>query len=172
LFPRSAAIISALTIQREAKVEKHTITVNGKPRTVEASADMPLLWALRDELGLSGVKFGCGAGLCGSCTVQLDGAAVRSCQTPLGSVGKAKVTTLEGLNDPLAERLRKAWLEIDVMQCGYCQAGQLMSAHALLKSNAKPSAAEIDDAMEGNICRCATYPRIRAAIAKVAGGKA
>jgi len=154
------------------RVKKHTITVNGKAQSVEAPDEMPLLWALRDELGLSGVKFGCGAGLCGACTVHVDGQPVRSCQTPVGTVGKGKVTTLEGLNDPLAERLRKAWLEIDVMQCGYCQAGQLMSAHALLKSNARPSAEEIDAAMEGNICRCATYPRIRQAIAKVAGGKA
>lgn len=154
------------------RVKKHTITVNGKAQSVEAPDEMPLLWALRDELGLSGVKFGCGAGLCGACTVHVDGQPVRSCQTPVGSVGKGKVTTLEGLNDPLAERLRKAWLEIDVMQCGYCQAGQLMSAHALLKSNSRPSAEEIDAAMEGNICRCATYPRIRQAIAKVAGGKA
>lgn len=153
------------------RVKKHTITVNGKAQSVEAPDEMPLLWALRDELGLSGVKFGCGAGLCGACTVHVDGQPVRSCQTPVGTVGKGKVTTLEGLNDPLAERLRKAWLEIDVMQCGYCQAGQLMSAHALLKSNARPSAEEIDAAMEGNICRCATYPRIRQAIAKVAGGK-
>lgn len=153
-------------------MKKHTITVNGKAQSVEAPDEMPLLWALRDELGLSGVKFGCGAGLCGACTVHVDGQPVRSCQTPVGTVGKGKVTTLEGLNDPLAERLRKAWLEIDVMQCGYCQAGQLMSAHALLKSNARPSAEEIDAAMEGNICRCATYPRIRQAIAKVAGGKA
>ena len=154
------------------RVKKHTITVNGKAQNVEAPDEMPLLWALRDELGLSGVKFGCGAGLCGACTVHVDGQPVRSCQTPVGSVGKGKVTTLEGLNDPLAERLRKAWLEIDVMQCGYCQAGQLMSAHALLKSKSRPSAEEIDAAMEGNICRCATYPRIRQAIAKVAGGKA
>ena len=154
------------------RVKKHMITVNGKAQSVEAPDEMPLLWALRDELGLSGVKFGCGAGLCGACTVHVDGQPVRSCQTPVGTVGKGKVTTLEGLNDPLAERLRKAWLEIDVMQCGYCQAGQLMSAHALLKSNARPSAEEIDAAMEGNICRCATYPRIRQAIAKVAGGKA
>ena len=154
------------------RVKKHTITVNGKAQSVEAPDEMPLLWALRDELGLSGVKFGCGAGLCGACTVHVDGQPVRSCQTPVGSVGKGKVTTLEGLNDALAERLRKAWLEIDVMQCGYCQAGQLMSAHALLKSNSRPSAEEIDAAMEGNICRCATYPRIRQAIAKVAGGKA
>lgn len=150
------------------------ITVNGKSRAVDAPDEMPLLWALRDELDISGVKFGCGAGLCGACTVQIDGEPVRSCQTPLGTVGKGKVTTLEGLNDPLAQRLRKAWLEIDVMQCGYCQAGQIMSAYALLKQNPNPTADEIDAGMEGNLCRCATYPRIRQAISNVAkmGAKA
>ena len=152
-----------------AQTGSRMLTVNGKPRAVDAPDEMPLLWALRDELGLSGVKFGCGAGLCGACTVQIDGSPVRSCQTPLGTVGKGKVTTLEGLNDPLAERLRRAWLEIDVMQCGYCQAGQIMSAYALLKQNPHPSADEIDAAMEGNLCRCATYPKIRQAIRNASG---
>ena len=145
--------------------DEFMLVVNGEERLIKASADMPLLWALRQEVGLSGVKFGCGAGLCGACTVHLDGSPVRSCVLPLGSVGSSEVTTLEGIqDDPLAERLFDAWLEIDVMQCGYCQAGQIMSAHALLKDNPTPSNEEIDMAMEGNICRCGTYPRIREAI--------
>ncbi|MFM5929495.1 MAG: (2Fe-2S)-binding protein [Novosphingobium sp.] len=152
-----------------AEIRKIAVSINGKAQTVAAPSDMPLLWALRDELGFSGVKFGCGAGLCGACTVHVDGQPVRSCQTSLGSVGKAKVTTIEGLNDALAEKLRKAWLAIDVMQCGYCQAGQIMTAHALLRENPKPSAAQVDAAMEGNLCRCATYPKIRAAIRNASG---
>ena len=151
--------------------DEFVLVVNGEERTVRASADMPLLWALRQELGLSGVKFGCGAGLCGACTVHLDGSPVRSCLLPVGDVGSSKVTTLEGLqDDPLAEKLFDAWLEIDVMQCGYCQAGQIMTAHALLADNPKPSAGEVDAAMEGNICRCGTYPRIREAI-RIASGQ-
>ena len=151
--------------------DEFVLVVNGEERTVRASADMPLLWALRQELGLSGVKFGCGAGLCGACTVHLDGSPVRSCLLPVGDVGSSKVTTLEGLqDDPLAEKLIDAWLEIDVMQCGYCQAGQIMTAHALLADNPKPSAGEVDAAMEGNICRCGTYPRIRKAI-RIASGQ-
>jgi isoquinoline 1-oxidoreductase alpha subunit len=150
-----------------------TLTVNGKPRKFTATADMPLLWALRQELGLAGVKFGCGAGLCGACTVHLDGVPVRSCQLAIGEVGKAKVTTIEGLaGDPIADKLIDAWLEIDVMQCGYCQAGQVMSAQALLRETPKPSAADIDAAMAGNICRCATYPRIRRAIRMASGQEA
>lgn len=153
--------------------QQFTLAVNGKPQHIRATPDMPLLWALRQEVGLSGVKFGCGAGLCGACTVQLDGAPVRSCQVAIGDVGSAAVTTLEGLvGDPLADKLTKAWLEIDVMQCGYCQAGQIMSAHALLKETPKPSAGDIDAAMAGNICRCATYPRIRQAIRMASGQEA
>lgn len=151
-------------------VQTYTLTINGKAQQISATPDMPLLWALRQEVGLAGVKFGCGAGLCGACTVHLDGAPVRSCQTPLGSVGSAKITTIEGLaGDPLGERLIKAWLDIDVMQCGYCQAGQVMSAHALLRETPKPSGEQIDAAMEGNLCRCATYTRIREAIRLASG---
>ena len=121
-----------------------TIRVNGKRKQVRAVPDMPLLWALRQEAGLAGTKFGCGGGFCGACTVHLDGSPVRSCQTALGDVGNAAITTIEGLNDALGERLKAAWLEIDVMQCGYCQAGQLMSAHALLGQNPRPDSAAID----------------------------
>jgi isoquinoline 1-oxidoreductase alpha subunit len=145
--------------------DEFMLVVNGEERLVRVSADMPLLWALRQEVGLSGVKFGCGAGLCGACTVHLDGAPVRSCLLPVSDVGSSRITTLEGLqDDPLAGKLIGAWLEIDVMQCGYCQAGQIMSAHALLSENPAPNDEEIDAAMEGNICRCGTYPRIREAI--------
>lgn len=146
-----------------------TLQVNGKRKVIKAAPEMPLLWALRQEAGLVGTKFGCGGGFCGACTVHINGEATRSCQVPVGEVDKVAVTTIEGLNDAIGARLKAAWLEIDVMQCGYCQAGQLMSAHALLKSNAKPSHDEIDAAMQGNLCRCATYNRIRAAIMKASG---
>jgi isoquinoline 1-oxidoreductase alpha subunit len=151
--------------------QEFTLTVNGEERRIRASADMPLLWALRQEAGMSGVKFGCGAGLCGACTVHLDGAPVRSCLLPLGDVGSSEVITLEGLqDDPVAQKLFDAWLELDVMQCGYCQAGQIMSAHALLSANPQPNADDVDAAMQGNICRCGTYPRIRKAI-RIASGQ-
>ena len=150
---------------------KNSVTVNGRVRQISATPQMPLLWALRQELGISGPKFGCGAGLCGSCTVHVDGVAQRSCQLPIESVGSSKVTTIEGLqDDPLFGNLRKAWLDIDVMQCGYCQSGQLLSAHELLRSNPSPSSTDVDAAMEGIICRCGTYPRIRQAILTAAGG--
>jgi isoquinoline 1-oxidoreductase alpha subunit len=153
------------------------LTINGKVTDVVADPDMPLLWALRDVLGMTGTKFGCGAAFCGACTVHLDGQPVRSCQTPIGSVGTAKVTTIEGLAaNPLGRRLQDAWVALDVPQCGYCQAGQLMAATALLTATPNPSDAEIDAAMSGNLCRCATYLRIKAAIReaaqKPAGAKA
>jgi isoquinoline 1-oxidoreductase alpha subunit len=138
-----------------------SLTLNGKSVTVNSSPDTPLLWVLRDELGLVGTKFGCGKALCGACTVHLNGMAVRSCQTQIGSVAGQKVTTIEGLNN---NAVQKAWVALDVPQCGYCQPGQMMSATALLASNKNPSDADIDSFMSGNICRCGTYPRIRAAI--------
>jgi isoquinoline 1-oxidoreductase subunit alpha len=137
------------------------LTVNGKSVTVNSAPDTPLLWVLRDELGLVGTKFGCGKALCGACTVHLNGMAIRSCQTPIGSVANQKVTTIEGLN---MNNVQKAWIALDVPQCGYCQPGQMMSASALLAQNKNPSDADIDAFMSGNICRCGTYPRIRAAI--------
>jgi isoquinoline 1-oxidoreductase alpha subunit len=143
-------------------------TVNGKSTTVDVPADMPLLWVIRDVLDLKGTKFGCGAGLCGACTVHLDGRAVRSCQTPVSTVASKQVTTLEGLSADGTHPLQIAWQEIDVPQCGYCQAGQIMSAAALLARTPKPTDADIDTAMNGNLCRCATYLRIREAIHKAA----
>jgi isoquinoline 1-oxidoreductase alpha subunit len=151
----------------------YTIMINGTSRTVDVDADMPLLWVLRDELDLKGSKFGCGAGLCGACTVHLDGAAVRACQTPVSTVGKAAVATIEGMAaDPMGRRLQVAWMELDVPQCGYCQAGQIMSATALLRQIPHPSDSDIDEAMTGNVCRCCSYTRIRAAIKQAAAGRA
>ncbi len=142
-----------------------TINVNGAPHTVDVDGGTPLLWVLRDLLGLNGTKFGCGAALCGACTVHVDGVAVRSCVTPIDSIGQAAVTTIEAIGaTPQGMALQRAWLALDVVQCGYCQSGQIMSAAALLKDTPKPTDAEIDDAMAGNICRCGTYQRIRAAI--------
>jgi isoquinoline 1-oxidoreductase subunit alpha len=147
-----------------------TIEVNGVKRTVEVDGEMPLLWVLRDALDLKGSKYGCGAGLCGACTVHLDGEPTRSCLTPISRVGTAKVTTIEGIGETLlGRRVQNAWLDVDVMQCGYCQAGQIMSATALLTKTPRPSDRDIDSAMTGNVCRCCTYPRIRAAIKKAAG---
>lgn len=145
-----------------------TFTVNGKSTTVDVAADMPLLWVIRDVLNLKGTKFGCGAGLCGACTVHLDGRAIRSCQTPVSTVASKQVTTLEGLSADGTHPLQIAWQEIDVPQCGYCQAGQIMSAAALLARTPKPTDTDIDTAMNGNLCRCATYLRIREAIHKAA----
>ena len=148
-----------------------TLKINGKSVEVKAEPDTPLLWVLRGELQLNGTKFGCGLALCGACTVHLDGEPVRSCVTPIADVGTRAITTIEGLQGSQAEALRAAWTALDVVQCGYCQSGQLMSASALLKKNPMPSDADIDAAMSGNICRCGTYPRIRAAIHQAAGKK-
>ena len=145
-----------------------TITVNNQMVNIEAESDTPLLWVLRDHLGMTGTKFGCGMALCGACTVHIDGAATRSCVLPLSAVEGKSITTIEGLSKDRGHAVQKAWLEIDVPQCGYCQSGQIMSAAALLKMNPKPSDADIDAAMSGNICRCGTYPRIRKAIRRAA----
>jgi isoquinoline 1-oxidoreductase alpha subunit len=141
-----------------------TLRVNDQQREVSAAPETPLLWVLRAELRLTGTKYGCGRALCGACTVHLDGQAIRSCVTPLAAVGARAVTTIEGLGGEPAQSLRRCWTELDVVQCGYCQSGQLMAACALLAANPHPSDADIDAAMSGNICRCGTYPRIRAAI--------
>ncbi len=147
------------------------MTINGKPRTVNADPEMPLLWVLRDKLNVIGPKFGCGIAQCGACTVLVDGQPTRSCVTPASSVS-GKVTTIEGISaSPVGKRVQAAWLDLDVAQCGYCQAGQIVAATALLTSNSKPSDADIDAAMAGNICRCATYNRIRAAIKQASGQK-
>jgi aerobic-type carbon monoxide dehydrogenase small subunit (CoxS/CutS family) len=149
-----------------------TFKVNGQPRTVDVPPDMPLLWVLRDVLDLKGTKFGCGIAQCGACTVHLNGAPTRSCMQPIATVAGAEVTTIEGLSADGTHPLQRTWEELDVPQCGYCQAGQLMSAAALLKRNPKPTDADIDTAMSGNICRCATYTRIRQAIHAAANGTA
>jgi isoquinoline 1-oxidoreductase alpha subunit len=141
-----------------------SFTLNGKTVTSTSEPDTPLLWVIRDEIGLTGTKFGCGAQLCGACTVHLDGAPIRSCQTPLSVVSGKKVATIESLSKDNSHPLQKAWIAHDVPQCGYCQSGQLMSAAALLATNKNPSDDDIDNAMSGNICRCGTYNRIRAAI--------
>jgi isoquinoline 1-oxidoreductase subunit alpha len=142
-----------------------TIDINGTPRSVDVDGDTPLLWVLRDVLGMTGTKFGCGMALCGACTVHLDGSAIRSCITTIDSVGDSKITTIEAIGATSAgARIQKAWLDHEVAQCGYCQSGQIMSASALIAGNPHPTDADIDDAMSGNICRCGTYVRIREAI--------
>jgi len=138
--------------------------VNGRAVSAQSESDTPLLWVIRDELGMTGTKFGCGAALCGACTVHIDGSPARSCQTPVGTVAGKKVATVESLSKDNSHPLQVAWIKHDVPQCGYCQSGQLMSAAALLAVNKNPSDTDIDDAMSGNICRCGTYPRIKAAI--------
>jgi len=145
------------------------ITVNGIDRSVDVDGDTPLLWVLRDVLGMTGTKFGCGAALCGACTVHLDGTPIRSCVTPIDGIGTSKITTIEGIGTTaVGARIQKAWLDSEVVQCGYCQSGQIMSASALLASNPRPTDADIDNAMSGNICRCGTYVRIREAIKQAA----
>ncbi len=141
-----------------------TFTLNGRTTTLDADPEMPLLWAVRDEIGLTGTKFGCGLAQCGACTMHVDGQPVRSCSTPLSAVEGQQVTTIEGLGGKVAQAVQSAWVKHEVAQCGYCQSGQIMSAVALLSANDQPSDAEIDEAMQGNICRCATYMRIRSAI--------
>jgi isoquinoline 1-oxidoreductase alpha subunit len=142
-----------------------TININGSPHSIDVDGDTPLLWVLRDVLGMTGTKFGCGAALCGACTVHIDGVATRSCMTPIDSIEKSAVTTIEAIGATVpGAKIQKAWLDHEVVQCGYCQSGQIMSASALLASNPHPTDADIDDAMSGNICRCGTYVRIREAI--------
>lgn len=147
-----------------------TLTVNNITRRLDIPEDMPLLWTLRDVLNMTGTKFGCGAGLCGACTIHVDGKPVRSCITPVSAANGKRITTIEAIGaTPSGKRIQAAWLALDVPQCGYCQSGQIMSASALLVAHPRPNDADIDEAMSGNICRCGTYPRIRAAIKQAAG---
>jgi len=148
-----------------------SLKVNGATREIDAEPDMPLLWALRDLLKLTGTKFGCGAALCGACTVHVDGQPVRACVTPVSAVAGTAITTIEGLSKDGSHPVQQAWIELDVVQCGYCQSGQIMAATALIEQNAQPSDADIDAAMNGNLCRCGTYPRIRAAVKRAAAIK-
>jgi aerobic-type carbon monoxide dehydrogenase small subunit (CoxS/CutS family) len=148
-----------------------TLVVNGKPQRVDSAPDLPLLWVIREDLGLTGTKYGCGMALCGACTVHLDGTPIRSCVTPISAAAGKKVTTIEGLSPQGTHPVQRAWVELDVPQCGFCQSGQIMSAAALLAQKASPTDADIDSAMAGNICRCGTYQRIRAAIHRAAALK-
>jgi isoquinoline 1-oxidoreductase alpha subunit len=146
------------------------LNVNGVTRSVDVDPQTPLVWVLRDAMGLKGTKFGCGMSLCGACTVHVNGESIRSCTTPVAQVADAEIRTIEGIgSSPVGSKVQKAWLDVDVVQCGYCQAGQIMSATALLEKNAQPTDADIDTAMAGNLCRCGTYTRIRAAIKQAAG---
>jgi len=147
-----------------------TLNINGQPRNLDVPDDMPLLWTLRDVLSMTGTKFGCGMGLCGACTIHIEGQSTRSCITPISAAAGKRITTIEAIGStPAGKKIQTAWLALDVPQCGYCQSGQIMSASTLLNANAKPSDSDIDNAMAGNICRCGTYPRIRAAIKRAAG---
>jgi isoquinoline 1-oxidoreductase alpha subunit len=149
----------------------YQLKINGKQQSVDVDGDTPLLWVLRDVVGLTGTKFGCGMAMCGACTVHLDGNPVRSCSFPVEGVGKQAITTIEAVGQtPVGKRIQAAWVEKDVPQCGYCQSGQIMSACALLKQNPRPTEADVDAAMSGNLCRCGTYPRIKSAILMVAAG--
>ena len=148
------------------------LTVNGTPRQLDVPPDMPLLWAVRETLGLTGTKYGCGMALCGACTVHVDGAPVRACVTPVSAVAGKQVTTIEGLSAKTDHPAQRAWIEIDVPQCGYCQSGQIMAAAVLLRENPRPTDADVDDCMSGNVCRCGTYQRIRRAIHLAARMKA
>lgn len=149
-----------------------SLSINGQTYPVDVPDDMPLLWVLRDVIGLTGTKFGCGIAQCGACTVHLDGQAVRSCVLPVGAIGNRAITTIEAVgNTPAGRKIQQAWLDVDVVQCGYCQSGQIMAAAALLAHTPNPTDADIDAAMSGNLCRCATYVRIRAAIKQAATGK-
>jgi isoquinoline 1-oxidoreductase alpha subunit len=145
-----------------------TLNINNNAYQVDASADMPLLWAIRDMVGLTGTKFGCGMAQCGACTIHIDGKPVRSCSYPVGAAVGKKITTIEGMSDKITKAIQEAWIELQVPQCGYCQSGQIMSAAALLKAKPNPTDADIDAAMQGNLCRCGTYQRIRSAIHKAA----
>jgi isoquinoline 1-oxidoreductase alpha subunit len=149
-------------------MSQYTLRVNGQPRSVEVTSDTPMLWVLRDALGMVGTKYGCGIGECGACTIHLDGHAVRACQTPVSSVGTSAITTIEGLDAGAKHPLQQAWCELDVPQCGYCQAGQIMTAAALLRKTPHPTDADIDNEMNENLCRCASYLRIRAGIKRAA----
>jgi isoquinoline 1-oxidoreductase alpha subunit len=147
-----------------------TLNINGTMHTVDVPPDMPLLWVLRDVIGLTGTKFGCGMALCGACSVHVDGKVIRSCVTPVAAVTEKRITTIEGVGEtPSGKRVQQAWLDVEVVQCGYCQPGQIMAAAALLATKRRPTDADIDAAMAANICRCGTYPRIRAAIKRAAG---
>jgi len=147
-----------------------TLNINGQPRNLDVPDDMPLLWTLRDVLSMTGTKFGCGMGLCGACTIHIEGQSTRSCITPISAAAGKRITTIEAIGStPAGKKLQTAWLALDVPQCCYCQSGQIMSASTLLNANAKPNDSDIDNAMAGNICRCGTYPRIRAAIKRAAG---
>jgi len=147
-----------------------TLNINGQPRNLDVPDDMPLLWTLRDVLSMTGTKFGCGMGLCGACTIHIEGQSTRSCITPISAAAGKRITTIEAIGStPAGKKIQTAWLALDVPQCGYCQSGQIMSASTLLNANAKPNDSDIDNAMAGNICRCGTYPRIRAAIKRAAG---